>query len=331
MTQSSSDSTMTTARARAEAGAWEEVVSLLSRRRADLVADGDGAVLLAEALMRSGEAREALRWLREIEPALERNGDRSAHRRAMNIIGVASFAVGELEEANAAYATALELATQADDLLVLARATGNLGAIANLQGDHERALWHYRIALPIFQRLGQRPELAASYHNMAITYRDLGELEEADENERRAIEYAADGAVPRLVAMGRVGRAEIALRRGDAPLAEMTARLAAEELERLGDRLNEADAHRLVGTACAAQHHDQDALDAFDRALAIARARGHALNEAETLRDRVPVRLAQGQRLLAIADARAAIVIFERLGAVSEVEALERLIAATRA
>jgi tetratricopeptide (TPR) repeat protein len=321
---------MTKARARAQAGAWEEVVSLLTPRMQELLADGDGAVLLGEALTRSGEERQALRWLREIEPTLARDGDRSAHRRAMNIVGVAAFSIGNLEEANSAFATALELATEADDLLVLARATGNLGTIANLQGEHERALWHYRIALPTFQRLGQRPELASCYHNMAITYRDLGELEEADENERRAIEYAADGAVPRLAAMGRVGRAEIALRRGDAQLAEMTARLAAEELGRLGDRLNEADAHRLVGAACAAQHHDQDALDAFDRALTIARARGHALNEAESLRDRVPVRLALGQRVLAIADARAAMAIFERLGAASEFEALERLVAAAR-
>jgi tetratricopeptide (TPR) repeat protein len=155
--------------------------------------------------MRTGDERRALSWLRELEPRLAEDGDRSAHRRAVNMIGAACLAIGELEEAASAFGTALDLATQTDDLLLLARATNNLGAIANLQGDHERALWHYRIALPTFQRLGQRRGLAASYHNIAITFRDLGELDEADENERRAIEYATDGAVPRLAAMGRVG------------------------------------------------------------------------------------------------------------------------------
>jgi tetratricopeptide (TPR) repeat protein len=319
----SSDPVVASARERASAGAWQDVVSLLSPRQAELVNDGDSAVLLGEALTRCGEERRALVWLRQIEPILAQDGDRVSYRRAMNIIGVAAFAIGELDEANAAFVTALELASQAEDLLVLARATNNIGTIANLQGNRERALSHYRIALPTFQRLGQRRGLASSYHNIAITLRDLGELEEADENERRAIEYATDGGIPRLACMGRIGRAEIALRRGDAQLAEMTARLAAEELMRLGDPLNEADSHRLVGAACAAQQKYPDALEAFDRALGIAHARGHALNEAETLRDRVQVRVSLGDTALAIADAEAAIAIFGKLGAFTERAALE--------
>jgi tetratricopeptide (TPR) repeat protein len=262
--------------------------------------------------------------LREIAPILAEDGDRVSHRRAMNIIGVASFAIGELDDANAAFTTALELASQAEDLLVLARATNNIGAIANLRGDRERALSHYRIALPTFQRLGQHRGLASSYHNIAITFRDMGQLDEADEHERHAIEYATEGAVPRLACMGRIGRAEIALRRGDAPLAEMTARLAAQELVRLGDPQNEADTRRLIGAACAAQQKYFDALESLDAALAIAQARGYALNQAETLRDRMQVWVAQGEKRLAIADAKAAIAIFTRLGASAEREALER-------
>jgi tetratricopeptide (TPR) repeat protein len=212
----------------------------------------------------------------------------------------------------------------------MAQATNNLGAIANLQGRHEDALWQYRLALPILQRLGQPRLLAEGYHNMAITFRDVGELTEADEHERRAIDYAQDAAAPRVVAMGRTGRAEIALRRGDAPFAESSARLAIEELEPLGDPLNEADAHRVVGAACAAQQRDDDALAAFARALVIAREHGHALNEAETLRDRVDVRLRRGERDLALEDARGSIAIFEKLGAMAECEALRERIEAVR-
>jgi len=205
---------------------------------------------------------------------------------------------------------------------VMAQATNNLGAIANLQGRHEDALWHYRLAIPSLQRSGQRQRLANVYHNLGITFRDSGELEEADEHERRAIEYATESDVPRLAAMGRIGRAEIALLRGDAPLAETTARLAVEELQSLGDLLNEADAHRVAGAACAAQQRNDEALASFSRALQIARRHGYALNEAETLRDRVDVRLRTGDRGAAIEDVRASIAIFEKLGATTEVEAL---------
>ncbi|HUQ46420.1 MAG TPA: tetratricopeptide repeat protein [Gemmatimonadaceae bacterium] len=310
------------ARTRAGGGAWREVCTLLGPREAELAADSEMVVLYGEALMRTGEERRARDWLRAAEPRLVQNDERAAHRRAVNMLGAACLALGELEAAAQSFGRALELATQADDLLVLARATNNLGAIANLQGDRERALWHYRLAVPTFQRLGQQRGLAASFHNMAITFRDQGQLDEADEHERRAIEYATDGDVPRLAAMGRVGRAEIALRRGDARLAEATARIATEEFARLGDLLNEGDAWRLTGASCAAQQRHDEAFAAFDRALAIAGEHGHALTEAETLRDRMEVRVRTGARDLARDDAAAALAIFVMLGAQAECDAL---------
>jgi tetratricopeptide (TPR) repeat protein len=317
-----SDPEIALALARSEAGAWSEVLAILEPRATLCTRDGVSAMLYAEALMRSGDERKALGWLREAEVALGDAGDRASQRRAVNMIGAACLALGELDEASVAFAHALEMAAQADDLLVLARATNNLGAIANMQGDHERALWHYRLALPTFQRLGQHRGLAAGHHNIAITFRDLGQLEEADENERSAIDHAMHAPAPRLAAMGRVGRAEIALRRGDAELAETTARLAREELERLGDPQNEADAFRLIGAACSAQRRYSAALEAFAHALNIARAHDHALNEAETLRDRVEVWLGRSEVVPALDDASHAIAIFDRLGAVRERDAL---------
>jgi tetratricopeptide (TPR) repeat protein len=313
---------MTVARQRAAAGAWREVASLLEAQVSEDSGLTEEAILYCEAILYLGEERRALRILRAITPPGPPGADRALYRRAVNMTGVASFAIGELEAANDALHAALDLASEDDDPLVMAQAANNLGAIANLQGRYEDALWHYRLAIPTLQRSGQRQRLANVYHNLGITFRDTGDLDEADEHERRAIEYATEASLPRLAAMGRVGRAEIALLRGDAPLAETTAQLAVEELHSLGDLLNEADAHRVAGTACAAQQRNDDALVAFSRALQIARQHGYALNEAEALRDRVAVRIRLGERALALEDARQAIAIFEKLGAFAEAEAL---------
>lgn len=323
---SSPESAIASARQCAGAGAWREVAALLAPCAAARSLDGEDALLYAEALVRSGEQREALDFLQNTLPEMADAADRRVQRKAANMTGVAAFALGELAEAMSALNTALDLATRDDDPRLFAQATNNLGAIANMQGRFEDALWHYRLALPTLQRIGQPRMLAEAYHNLAITYRDTGEFEEADEHERRAIEHASGGGAPRLVAMGRVGRAEVALRCGDAALAETTARIAREEFERLDDPQNEADALRLVGTACVAQRRYADALEAFDRALEIARARGHALNEAETLRDRAGLYMAQGQMTSALADARSAIAIFDRLGATRERDALRERI-----
>lgn len=314
------------ARELAAAGAWTEVVGLLG----DVTPSGPGPselpLLRAEALTRVGNARAARDWLRELIPVLTARGDRASHRRAVNLLGAASFFLGELEEASDAFTAALEMASEEDDLLTLARATNNLGMIANLRGQHDAALGHYRLAVPTYQRLGQRRGLAESYHNIAITYRDIGALDEADEYERRAIDYAAAGVAPRVAAMGLIGRAEIALRRGDPQFAKGTSERAAIELERLHDPVNEADAHRLAGAAAATMGRFAEADAAFARALSIARAGGHALVEAETLRDRAGAKLAQMRRAEARQDAEAAIAVFERLGATSEIDALRLLL-----
>ncbi|MEO5814304.1 MAG: tetratricopeptide repeat protein [Gemmatimonadaceae bacterium] len=312
------------ARDLADAGAWAELVELLRGDANAVASDAELRVLLGESLVRTGQERQARHWLESILPSLVGHHEDARHRRALNLLGVAAFALGDLDAAHAAFTLALEHATQADDILLLARASNNLGAIANLQARHESALLHYRIALPAYQRLGQRRGLAETYHNLAITYRDLGSLAEADEHERRAIDYAADEVAPRVAAMGRLGRAEVALRRGDPRLAEETARRAAEKLHDLDDPLNEADAYRLVGTACTAMDRFNEAHASFERALSIAASRGHAIVEAETRRDRADAFARMNDVEHARGDAEAAIAIFRRLGAVREVQALEQ-------
>ena len=324
MSLSFNDTTARRARELAEAGEWPEVARLMRGQLEPNSGHAEVRLLYAEALTRTGQERLACEWLQRITPELEREGDRASHRRALNMLGVATFSLGDLDEARLAFATALDLALAQDDFLIVARAANNLGAIANVKGEHEAALTNYRLALPTFQRLGRRRELAETYHNIAITHRDRGSFDEADECERRAIDYASDSAAPRVAAMGRVGRAEIALRRGDPQFAASTASRAAVELNELHDPLNEADAHRLVGAAAAAMANFSVAHDAFARALELARERGHVVIEAETLRDRAVANAQQHMQEAAHADATAACAIFERLGATSELDALKR-------
>jgi tetratricopeptide (TPR) repeat protein len=312
------------ARELAAAGAWVELVQLGRQPAGAMADDAELRVLLGEALVRTGELREARDLVESTLRVLATRGEKALYRRATNLFGVVTFTLGELDVSYAAFTAALDLATRADDLLLLARASNNLGAIANLQSRHDGALLHYRAALPVYQRLGQRRGLAETYHNLAITYRDLGLLAEADEHERRALDYAADDVAPRVAAMAHIGRAEVALRRGDAPLAERTAQRAARTMAELDDPLNEANAHRLAGAASTAMGRLDDAFASFERALGIAVSLGYALVEADTRRDRADAFMRTNDTERARRDALEAIAIFRRLGATKEVEVLER-------
>lgn len=315
---------LATARAHAAAGGWEQLRHLLAERDDVALEQPELAALRAEAELRTGNPKRARAWLQNALPRVQRSGDRAALRRAVNYLGVADIEVGAIDEAARVFARALDLAQIDGDDLLLARATNNLGAIAHILGEREKALSLYQLAIPAYQRLGHTVGIAESCHNLAITCRHLGRLDQADEYEQRAIEYARSASNRPLLALALLGRAELALERGDAALAEAGARRAASDFETMPDPVREGDALRLLGAAALARGALDEARQALDRAVMLAAEHGNALNEAEAraVRARLSARL--DDHAGARADVKAALAIYERLGAVVEREALER-------
>jgi len=144
--------------------------------------------------------------------------------------------------------------------------------------------------------VGNPRGLAETNHNLAITFRDLGDLDTADRHERRAIEYAREAGDERLLAMCQVGRADLALRRGEARVAAAGAQVGATSYARLPDRLGEADALRLVGVARAALGEHALARTALDRAVELAEAGESLLIVAEAYEARARLAADLGDR-----------------------------------
>ena len=84
----------------------------------------------------------------------------------------------------------------------------------------------------------------------------------------------------------RLGRAELALRRGDASFADATARRAATEFAAAGEPVREGEAKRLAGVACTMNGKHSEARALLDFAVERARQHGGVLHEAEALRSR---------------------------------------------
>jgi tetratricopeptide (TPR) repeat protein len=313
----SSPPALVRARAHARDGAWGEVLHLLAN-----VADGrpepEEVTLVGEALLRTARPREAAQWLRRALPDVEASGDWIARRRAVNLFGVALFELGQLDDAEVTFRRALELGEQEDDALLIARATNNLAQIANVRGQRVDALMLYQLALPVYQRLGHTRGLAESYHNMAISWRDLGELERADDCERRAIEFARTVPLARLAAVARIGRAEIALRRGDTAVARAAALRGATECLGLGDPAGAADGLRVLGLACIAAGRFDDASAALERASGFSTHHANPVLEAETLRARAQLAAARGSIADARRHAQDALTLFAGAGATAD-------------
>jgi tetratricopeptide (TPR) repeat protein len=313
------------ARAYAASEQWDALRSLLATHEAALSGLPEVEMLRAEADLSLGQPQRSKGCLTSVVRSLERTRRTRLLRRALNLLGASHFALGELDEAEAAFERALALARAVGDDLLVARTMNNLGAIANIRGMREAALAMYQHCLVAYQRIGNPVGLAESFHNMAITYRDLTLLDRADECERRVLEFAREAGSARLMAMARTFRAELSLVRGDAPLAEAGAQIAAQEYAAISDHEGEADALRLIGAARAARGAIRDALEALDSAVAKAHACGSALIEAEALLARARVRVTLGHARKARDDARASLAIFTRLGA-AEVAAVEHFL-----
>lgn len=303
----------------ARGGDWPRVRALLDGME-NLDGDAEGTLLFGEALLRTGHAAHARTWLKGTIASLERTGGAS-HRRGLTMLGAAYRALGAVAEAEHAWSTVVDLAHAADDALAFARATNNLGIVANMRGHHRAALGMYRLAIPAYQRLGNTAGLAESYHNMGISHRDESELDNADECEQRAIEYATSAANPWLAAAARLGRAEITFRRGDAVLTAIVAHRVAGEFAALADPLAEADATRLRGVALLATGEIQLAADAIHRAIATAVEYANRPLEAECQRALAELCIARSDSLGAQTAIGRAIELFDDLGARSDAEA----------
>lgn len=180
--------------------------------------------------------------------------------------------------------------------------------------------------------MGQARGLAQTHHNLGLTYRDLGRLDDAAAAFEQAISIARSVSYHFLTAVSMAGRAEVELRLSDAMLGERLADRAVLMAQDIGDPISEAEALRVRGLAKAAAARPSEASDwkaDLDAALHLARETHNALLEAEIERDlgralRVRGSEEEGRVLLESAAAR-----FVELGALAETRVVQGELATT--
>ncbi len=209
--------------------------------------------LLADLLRWSGNAslqlgrtdRAEERYRRSLAVA-EACGHVGGRAHALNCMAVAAQRRGDAEAAERTYHSAALLAVQAGDRLLQGMVEHNLGILANVRGEWDAALAHYRVSLRAFEAQASAQHASYVLNDLGMLYTDLRWFDQA----RTCFLLARERA-----------RA-----RGDALVEGVVELNLAEMLVGLGE-LEEA------GEAC-------------DRALSLAEERGDALRRAEALRVR---------------------------------------------
>jgi tetratricopeptide (TPR) repeat protein len=314
------------ARALAAARDW----SALARRlegagEAELFAEPEAAFLYADALWRTGAPLSAVPIAERVLAAAGQRADRRLILRVLNVLGISLFHGGEMQRAEEVFGELLERASMWDEEIFVARASNNLGMIENIRGRREVALSSYQRAMAAYRRVGDQRGLAQTYHNLGITFRDLGWDGEADAHYRRAMELGEASNTADVVALAETERALLRARTGDGKLAGEMARRAVERFERIADPTGAAHAVRVLAAAERAQGMAAEALRHLDQALEVARTHSDSLLNAEVQRDRGEMLRASGNAEAARAAFGDAAEHFARIGAHAEAEAARAL------
>jgi tetratricopeptide (TPR) repeat protein len=304
-------------------GRYQEVLD----RHGSTVSEGAGsepgiAIGVATAATRLGRLDQGETLAGLAEEQYRRRADDDGRLRCLNLLGAIAWERGQVDLATTRWTRALEMARTWRDTLMTARISNNLASALHLGGRGTEARSLYREAMLAYQRLAERRFTAETAHNIAITYRDDGELELAEDACAEAVrqaELVGDGA---LLALALTGRGETRVAQGDYVLAaadlDRAERLAAEAQDRLGV----AEVARVRAVRLLAIGDFTGALAQAGAGRSAAQSLGSALLEAECAAVEVSALNGLGRNREAGERHAVAAAAFRRLGAVAQLDRL---------
>jgi tetratricopeptide (TPR) repeat protein len=158
--------------------------------------------------------------------------DRAAAYRA---VGIAAAREDDLGVAREAFGRALEAASTANDALLSATISLNLGTVLHLQGDHAEALRLTHQSLEFHERIGAKRGVALASNNLGELYWRAGESDQALGHWQRSLRLYDEIGDQRGVATLLGNLAEAQLQRGQLEAAEPLLRRASTLANELDD------------------------------------------------------------------------------------------------
>jgi tetratricopeptide (TPR) repeat protein len=246
--------------------------------------------IAAESLRRSAVVHH-----RRSQPMLARQLCERSHRialalgdpvlaaEALNALAGFDLESGSMSSAREKFHEALELGGSSAHLR--GKAEQNLGILANVRGDPDEALAHYRESLLSFESIGDDRGCAIAYHNLGIVSVDCERWEDADRYFRLCLGIARALGDIHLEGLGLLNQAEVHLARRDYEGARHNVESALGIFDQLGSVMDKADAYRVIGRIYRETGRNPLAESRLRNAMELAVSTGAILTEAEVARE----------------------------------------------
>ncbi|MCC6929894.1 MAG: diguanylate cyclase [Gemmatimonadaceae bacterium] len=272
---------------------------------------------LADAMYE--EARDTL----ELSLALaELAGDVAGIGHSINQMAVLQWQLGDLDSARRMYLTAREYAVRSDEASLVAMTSTNLGVIASVRGDTERALRYFESSLREYRMLGMTRDVCIALNNVGLVHTRLKAWAEAEGAFRQALDVAQTLKDVEIATQLEINLAQVALHRGDHDTARrlVDRALLTAQAHRLGDSLGSA--YKLAAEIARTQGELDSALASLGRAADVANQRGNMLLLAEVERKRSRVHRQLGRNRDALQSLNISHRLFTRLQARQDAAAI---------
>ena len=272
-----------------------------------------------------GDHAAAIDCLEAALAVAELSGDQASAGHAINLQAIVHWRQGELDEAESLYVRARETALVAGEQWLAAMTAQNLGVIANIRGDLDRALRFYQTALAEYRNLGSAAEMCGVLNNMGKLYTDMEQWESAT----RAFDEAAQiarvlGDVGAQILL-EVNSAELQIARADFVAARDACLRALKLSEDTGDTHVLGEVHMHLGTVSRELGEYVRAEQHFESADVLGHERKEPLLLAEIARERGELYRRQGRNREALQQLNRAHRMFAELRAKRDIADLNRM------
>ena len=273
------------------AGHWHSAIETCEEVYRRSIEEGS-VVDLIEAIRRIGYSYQ---WMGDAELAEEHlelaltlaelNSDPRGMARALNGLAILSQVHGEVERAEVSYLKAREFALIADDDLVAADISQNLGTLSSIRGDLRAALAHYSSGLELYERLSHQRGIALVLNNIGMLHIDLEEYDEASLSLERALDVCRANDDVMTEEIVHINRTELFVERGELERARDSCDQAFEIACRLDDNRNKAEALKFYGVIYRESGKPHLADIHLRQAISISAKYNIPLTEAEAQRE----------------------------------------------
>jgi putative nucleotidyltransferase with HDIG domain len=251
--------------------------------------DGEEASIILRRIGRlyldDGDVEAGLDCLAGALVVAELRNDSAAIANAKNIIAISHWQRGQLDEADALYREAGEMAQVAGDARLVAMVEQNRGVIASMRGDVPLALRHYRTSLAGYRALGLDYYVANLLNDIGLAYADLTRWEDAESTYREALslcELCGDASTALMV---EVNRAAMRIARGDYVDAQVVCERVLQEARPLNDIRVLSEVYKHCGVIARELGRTEEAEEYLRVAFESALRREDLLLAAESARE----------------------------------------------